>query len=89
MIKTPVKNALADISDVMVMDLIRLLFDMPFPRSGFKFNETTPFVRRIHRIIMIDLSVDDDDEGLGDNDDLPLLEEVDGATDKAAKMEVN
>ena len=35
---------------------------------------------------MLGLSTDDDDEGLGD-DDLPLLEEVEGAADEASKME--
>merc|ERR1711964_551617 len=30
---------------------------------------------------------DDDDEGLGDDDDLPPLEEVEGAADEASKME--
>ena len=33
------------------------------------------------------LSIDDDDEGLGDDDDLPPLEEVEGAADEASKME--
>jgi len=32
------------------------------------------------------LSIDDDDEG-ADDDDLPPLEEVDGAADEASKME--
>merc|ERR1712070_557389 len=33
------------------------------------------------------LNLDDDDEGLGDDDDLPPLEEVEGAADEASKME--
>merc|ERR1712130_105811 len=33
------------------------------------------------------LDLDDDDEGLGDDDDLPPLEEVEGAADEASKME--
>merc|ERR1712107_152870 len=33
--------------------------------------------------------IDDDDEGLGDDDDLPPLEEVEGAADEASKMEVD
>ena len=32
-------------------------------------------------------SIDDDDEGLTDDDDLPSLEEVEGAADEASKME--
>ena len=38
-------------------------------------------------MIKLGLSIDDDDEGLGDDDDLPSLEEVDGAADEASKME--
>merc|ERR1712013_728487 len=37
--------------------------------------------------IKLGLSIDDDDEGLGDDDDLPPLEEVEGAADEASKME--
>ena len=73
----------------MVMDLNGLLFDTSLRRSGCNLNEPTQFVRRIHGIIKIDLSVDDGDEGLGDDDHLPLLEDVEGAADEAAKMEVD
>ena len=39
------------------------------------------------RMIKLGLSIDDDDEGLGDDDDLLPLEEVKGAADEASKME--
>jgi len=42
---------------------------------------------KILRMIKLGLSIDDDDEGLGDDDDLPPLEEVEGAADEASKME--
>merc|ERR1719272_206580 len=77
-------KANADKGDKTVKDLVWLLFDTSLLTSGFNLDEPTQFAGRIHRMIKLGLSIDEDDEA---DDDLPPLEEVEGAVDEASKME--
>ena len=79
-VKSMLEKVKANRNDSTVKDLIWLLYDTALLTSGFSLEEPVAFANRIHKLIKLGLSGDDED-------DMPALEESEAPKEEAKEEE--
>jgi len=88
-VKALKKKADEDKSDKTVKDLVWLLFDTSLLTSGFSLEDPTGYAERIHRMIKLGLSVDDEDIDAAKTGGEEPVEEVDAGEGESKMEEVD
>jgi len=80
-------KAEVDTSDKTVKDLIWLMYETSLLTSGFSLEDSSQFAGRIHRMIKLGLSIEEDEAGI--DDELPPLDDAAGEESNAKMEEVD